>query len=53
MIHFLESNRDNGALTGTGFTFFWTMIYAIVAYALLHAAINGFLRMMVNRKTTI
>ena len=36
-----------------GYTVVVPIIIAIVAYALLHAAINGFLRMMVNRKTTI
>ena len=36
-----------------GFTLVVPIIIAIVVYALLHAAINGFLRMIVNRKTTI
>lgn len=36
-----------------GFTLVLPIIIAIVVYALLHAAINGFLRMIANRKTEI
>lgn len=36
-----------------GFTLALPIIVAIVVYALLHAAINGFLRMIANRKTEI
>ena len=36
-----------------GYTLVVPIIIAIVSYALLHAAINAFLRMMVNRKTQI
>ena len=36
-----------------GFTLVLPIIIAMVAYALLHAAINGFLRMIANRKTEI
>ncbi|MHB1312634.1 MAG: YggT family protein [Gemmatimonadaceae bacterium] len=36
-----------------GYTLVVPIIIAIVVYALLHAAINGFLRMIVHRKTDI
>lgn len=36
-----------------GFTLVLPIIIAIVAYALLHAAINGFLRMIAHHKTEI
>ncbi len=36
-----------------GFTLALPIIIAIVVYALLHAAINGFLRMIAQRKTEI
>jgi uncharacterized protein YggT (Ycf19 family) len=36
-----------------GFTLVVPIIIAILVYALLHAAINGFLRMIANRKTEI
>jgi uncharacterized protein YggT (Ycf19 family) len=36
-----------------GFTLVLPIIIAIIVYALLHAAINGFLRMIANRKTEI
>jgi uncharacterized protein YggT (Ycf19 family) len=36
-----------------GYTLAVPIIIAIVAYALLHAAINGFLRMIAHRKTEI
>jgi len=36
-----------------GFTLVLPIIVALVAYALLHAAINGFLRMIAHRKTEI
>jgi hypothetical protein len=36
-----------------GYTLVVPIIIAIVVYALLHAAINGFLRMIANRKTEI
>jgi uncharacterized protein YggT (Ycf19 family) len=36
-----------------GFTLALPIIIAIIVYALLHAAINGFLRMIANRKTEI
>ena len=36
-----------------GFTLALPIIIAMVVYALLHAAINGFLRMIANRKTEI
>lgn len=36
-----------------GFTLVVPIIIAIAVYALLHAAINGFLRMIANRKTEI
>ena len=36
-----------------GYTLVVPIIIAIVAYALLHAAVNGFLRMIANRKTEI
>ena len=36
-----------------GYTLVVPIIIAIVSYALVHAAINAFLRMMVNRKTTV
>jgi hypothetical protein len=36
-----------------GFTLALPIIIALVVYALLHAAINGFLRMIANRKTEI
>lgn len=36
-----------------GFTLVVPIIIAIVVYALLHAAINGLLRMVVHRKTAI
>jgi uncharacterized protein YggT (Ycf19 family) len=42
----------NVAIDGS-YTLVVPIIIAIVAYALLHAAINGFLRMIANRKTTI
>ncbi|MEX2527930.1 MAG: YggT family protein [Gemmatimonadota bacterium] len=36
-----------------GYTLAVPIIIAIIVYALLHAAINGLLRMMVHRKTTV
>ncbi len=36
-----------------GYTLVVPIIIAIVVYALLHAAINGFLRMIAHRKTDI
>ena len=36
-----------------GFTLVLPIVIAMVVYALLHAAINGFLRMIANRKTEI
>jgi uncharacterized protein YggT (Ycf19 family) len=36
-----------------GYTLVVPILIAIVAYALLHGAINGFLRTIVNRKTEI
>ena len=36
-----------------GYTLVLPIIVAIVAYALLHTAINGALRMVANRKTEI
>jgi uncharacterized protein YggT (Ycf19 family) len=36
-----------------GFTLALPIIIALIVYALLHAAINAFLRMIVNRKTEI
>jgi uncharacterized protein YggT (Ycf19 family) len=36
-----------------GYTLAIPIVIAIVVYALLHAAINGFLRMIANRKTEI
>lgn len=36
-----------------GYTFAWPIVIALVVYALLHAAINGLLRMAANRKTNI
>jgi len=36
-----------------GYTLVVPIIIAMVVYALLHAAINGFLRMIANRKTEI
>lgn len=39
--------------TEAGNTLLWPIVIAIVAYALLHAAINGLLRMVASRKTSI
>jgi uncharacterized protein YggT (Ycf19 family) len=39
--------------TEAGNTFVVPIIIAIIAYALLHAAINGLLRMFVHRKTEV
>ncbi len=39
--------------TEGGFTLVLPILIAIVAYALLHLAINGFLRMLAHRKTEI
>ena len=36
-----------------GYVFEWPILIAIAVYALLHWAINGFLRMMAERKTSI
>ncbi len=36
-----------------GYVFEWPILIAILVYALLHWAINGFLRMMAERKTSI
>ena len=36
-----------------GYTLVWPIVIAIVVYAILHAAINGLLRMVASRKTTI
>jgi hypothetical protein len=36
-----------------GYVFEWPILIAILVYALLHWAINGFLRMMAERKTGI
>jgi uncharacterized protein YggT (Ycf19 family) len=36
-----------------GYVFAWPILIAILVYALLHWAINGALRMMAERKTTI
>jgi uncharacterized protein YggT (Ycf19 family) len=36
-----------------GYVFEWPILIAILIYALLHAGINGFLRMMAERKTAI
>ena len=36
-----------------GYVFAWPILIAILVYALLHWAINGFLRMMAERKTSI
>lgn len=36
-----------------GYTFAWPIVIALVVYALLHAAINGLLRMAATRKTSI
>jgi uncharacterized protein YggT (Ycf19 family) len=36
-----------------GYTLAWPIVIAIVMYALLHAAINGLLRMAASRKTSI
>lgn len=36
-----------------GYVFEWPILIAILVYALLHWAINGLLRMMAQRKTTI
>jgi len=36
-----------------GYTLVIPIIIAIIVYALLHAAINGLLRMLVHRKTAI
>jgi uncharacterized protein YggT (Ycf19 family) len=36
-----------------GYVFEWPILIAICVYALLHWAINGFLRMMAERKTNI
>jgi uncharacterized protein YggT (Ycf19 family) len=36
-----------------GFTLAWPIVIALVVYMLLHAAINGFLRMLASRKTEI
>ncbi len=36
-----------------GYTLVWPIVIAIVVYALLHAAINGLLRMVSSRKTSI
>lgn len=36
-----------------GYVFAWPILIAIGVYALLHWAINGFLRMMAERKTSI
>ncbi len=39
--------------TASGYTLAWPIVIAIVVYALLHAAINGLLRMAASRKTSI
>lgn len=36
-----------------GFTFSFSILIAIAAYAVLHAAINGLFRMMAHRKTSV
>lgn len=36
-----------------GYTVAWPVLVAVAVYSLLHAAINGILRMMAHRKTAI
>lgn len=43
----------SSARTDDGYTLIWPLVVAIVAYILLHLAINGFLRMLARRKTEI
>ena len=43
----------SSARTDDGFTLIWPLVVAIVAYILLHLAINAFLRMLSRRKTEI